>query len=37
MSDSARSMILGPSVLYGLAAIAVVLTMVRKPAKNSTG
>src|SRR2546423_14508295 len=35
MSESARSMILGPSVLYGVAAIALVLTIVRKPAKNS--
>jgi len=35
MTDSARSMILGPSVLYGVAAIALVLTIVRRPAKNS--
>jgi Protein of unknown function with HXXEE motif len=35
MSDSARSMILGPSVLYGVAAVALVLTIVRRPAKNS--
>jgi hypothetical protein len=36
MSEGARSMILGPSVLYGVAAIALVLTIVRRPAKNST-
>jgi hypothetical protein len=35
MSDSARSMIFGPSVLYGVAVIALVLTIVRRPAKNS--
>ncbi len=35
MSESARSMILGPSVLYGVAAMALVLTIVRRPAKNS--
>ena len=35
MSESVRSMILGPSVLYGVAAIALVLTIVRRPAKNS--
>jgi len=35
MSESARSMILGPSVLYGVAAIALVLTILRRPAKNS--
>jgi hypothetical protein len=28
-------MILGPSVLYGVAAIALVLTIVRRPAKHS--
>src|SRR5947207_12200600 len=37
MSESARSMILGPSVLYGVAAVALVLTIVRRPAKNSAG
>jgi hypothetical protein len=35
MSDSARSMILGPSVLYAVAAIAIVLTIIRRPARNS--
>jgi hypothetical protein len=35
MSESARSMIFGPSVLYGVAVIALVLTIVRRPAKNS--
>ncbi len=35
MSESARSMILGPSVLYGVAVIAIVLTIIRRPAKNS--
>src|SRR4051794_32103858 len=34
MSESARSMIFGPSVLYGVAVIALVLTIVRRPAKN---
>ena len=35
MSESVRSMILGPSVLYGVAVVALVLTIVRRPAKNS--
>jgi len=35
MSESARSMILGPSVLYGVAAIAMLLTIIRRPARNS--
>jgi hypothetical protein len=35
MSESVRSMILGPSVLYGVAAVALVLTIVRRPAKDS--
>ena len=34
MSESARSMILGPSVLYGVAAIALVLTIVRHPGEE---
>jgi hypothetical protein len=36
MSESARSMILGPSVLYGVAAAALVLTIVRRPAQDSS-
>src|SRR5438270_12827166 len=35
MSESVRSMILGPSVLYGVAVVALVLTIVRRPANNS--
>jgi hypothetical protein len=35
MSGNARSMIFGPSVLYGVAVVALVLTIVRRPAKNS--
>lgn len=35
MSESARSMIFGPSVLHGVAVIALVLTIVRRPAKYS--
>ena len=35
MSDSVRSMIFGPSVLYGVAAVAILLTIIRRPARNS--
>src|SRR2546421_4161061 len=35
MKENVRSMVLGPSVLYGVAVIALVLTIVRRPAKNS--
>jgi len=35
MSENVRSMVLVPSVLYGVAVIAVILTIVRRPAKNS--
>jgi hypothetical protein len=34
MSESARSLILGPSVLYGVAAVALVLT-IRSPARET--
>ncbi|HSP44477.1 MAG TPA: hypothetical protein VLO30_00660, partial [Chthoniobacterales bacterium] len=36
MNDNARSMILGPSVLYGVAVVALILTIVRRPTKNSS-
>jgi hypothetical protein len=35
MTDSVRSMILGPSVLYGVAAAALLLTIRRRPTKHS--
>ena len=35
MSENVRSMFLGPSVLWVVAIVALVLTMVRKPAKSS--
>ena len=35
MNENVRSMALGPSVLYGVAIIALILTSARKPAKNS--
>ncbi|HEX4640834.1 MAG TPA: hypothetical protein VH252_05575 [Chthoniobacterales bacterium] len=35
MSENARSMVFGPSVLYGVAVIALVLTVIRRPAKDS--
>jgi len=35
MSENVRSMVLGPSVLYGVAVIALVLTIARRPAKDS--
>ena len=35
MNENVRSMVLGPSVLYGVAIIALILTAARKPAKNS--
>jgi len=35
MSENVRSMVLGPSVLYGVAIVALVLTIARRPAKYS--
>ncbi len=35
MSESARSMILGPSVLYAVAVVALVLTVVCRLVNNS--
>ena len=35
MNESVRSMVFGPSVLYGVAIVALVLTIVRRPAKYS--
>ena len=35
MSENVRSMVLGPSVLYGVAIAALVLTIVRKPVNYS--
>ena len=35
MNENMRSMILGPSVLYGVAVVALVLTVVRRPVRNS--
>jgi hypothetical protein len=35
VNENVRSMILGPSVLYGVAVVALVLTVVRRPAKDS--
>jgi hypothetical protein len=35
MNENVRSMVLGPSVLYGVAIAALVLTLIRKPAKYS--
>ena len=37
MSENVRSMIFGPSVLYGVAIVALGLTIARKPAKDSRG
>jgi hypothetical protein len=37
MNENVRSMILGPSVLWGVAVVAIVLTIARRPAKNSPG
>src|SRR4051794_15882583 len=34
MSDNVRSMVFGPSVLYGVAIVALVLSIARKPMKN---
>lgn len=36
MSENVRSMVFGPSVLYGVAIVAVVLTISRRPGKHST-
>ena len=35
MSENVRSMVFGPSVLYGVAIVALVLTIARKPVRNS--
>jgi hypothetical protein len=35
MSDNVRSMVFGPSVLYGVALIALVLTIARRPVRDS--
>ena len=35
MSENVRSMVFGPSVLYGVAIVALVLTITRKAVKNS--
>ncbi|PYJ85190.1 MAG: hypothetical protein DME70_09980, partial [Verrucomicrobia bacterium] len=35
MNESVRSMVLGPSVLYGVAVIALVFTIVRRPTEDS--
>jgi len=37
MTENLRSMVLGPSVLYGVALAGLVLTIVRRPAKHSPG
>ena len=36
MSENVRSMVFGPSVLYAVAIVAFVLTLTRKPVKNSS-
>lgn len=36
MSDNVRSMVFGPSVLYGVAVVALILTIVRRPRKYSS-
>src|SRR4051794_26668736 len=36
MNENVRSMVLGPSVLYGVAIVALVLTIRRRPAKYSS-
>jgi len=36
MSDNFRSMVFGPSVLYGVAVVALILTIARRPAKYSS-
>lgn len=35
MSENVRSMVFGPSVLYGVALVALGLTITRKPVRNS--
>ena len=37
MSDNLRSMVFGPSVLYGVAIAALILTIARRPAKSAIG
>lgn len=36
MNDNVRSMVFGPSVLYGVAIVALILTIGRRPVKNSS-
>jgi hypothetical protein len=36
MSENVRSMVFGPSVLYGVALVALILTIARRPAKYSS-
>ena len=36
MSENVRSMVFGPSVLYGVAIAALILTIARRPAKSSS-
>jgi hypothetical protein len=36
MNDNVRSMILGPSVLWGVAVVALILTIVRRPVRDSS-
>src|SRR2546423_2931620 len=35
MSENVRSMVFGPSVLYGVALVALILTIARRPARYS--